>query len=155
MLFSPLPGVENAMELHIVGSIFDSSQKFNRKTAMQNLASISFFDCDESTSAQIAHPNVRFVASIPTSGTCYGFRARITSRTYREKKEEAGRTAQNPCTWTWAQRLRFQVHLSEGLHCPKSLVDDLRVGCHVEIFLWGSGNDILRLWRPNLFPVSP
>ena len=37
----------------------------------------------------------------------------------------------------------------------RGLVDDLRVGCHVEIFPWGNGNDILKLWGPNLFPVSP
>ena len=144
MLFSPLPGIENVTELHIAGSISDCSQRFNRiKTAMQNLISISF-DCDESKVFR-------------THGLSPPFLARLERVMVfgHEKKEEAGRTAQNLCTWTWAQRLRFQVHLSEGLHCPKGFVDDMRVGCHVEIFLWGSGNDILKLWRPNLFPVSP
>ena len=147
MLFSPLPGIENVTELDIAGSIFDGSQKLNRiKTAMQNLVSISF-DCDES---QV------FRLLTQTHGPSPPFpRLERVMVFGHEKKEEAGRTAQNPCTWTWAQRLRFQVHLSEGLHCPKSLVDGLRVGCHVEIFPWGNGNDTLKLWRPNFFPVSP
>lgn len=153
LLRSPLPGIETATELHIVGCPFDRSQAFRRvNKAMRNLTSISFFNCDEDQVFRLLTQTHDSSPPFPCLERVMvlGHEPKLEHMARRRKK--LGVSLKTFVIGRWPKGFVYNSLTNSA--ALRGLVGDLRVGCPTEILEWGTGNDILDLWSHSGVPVS-
>ena len=153
VLFSHSPHIGNVRELHIGGCSFDDRDLRHISVAMPNLVSVSFFRCEDphvfllpSHTNHLSPPFPR-LERIMLLGPESGLRGVVKKR--REcgvplKTLVVGRESDNGSE---NDDLEDYAMLGE-------FVDDLRIGCQVEISEWGTENEVLNLWS-NIDIPSP
>ena len=154
VLFSHSPHIGNVRELHIGGrSLFDNQGLHHISAAMPNLVSISFFHCDDPHMFLLLSHNNHLTPPYPRLerimllGPASGLRGVVKTRRERGvplKTLVVGRESGNG-----SENNDLEDYAALG-----ELVDDLRIGCPVEISEWGAENEVLKTWS-NIDIPSP
>ena len=154
ILSSPLPGIQNVTELHLVGYPSDDSEEFHHiNAALQNVVSISFLCFDD-------HHMLRLLSQTHNSLPSFPRLERIMSLGRESGLERIASIRKKlgvplkVLVLGQGPRSFEHSHL-EDYTVLRGLVDDLRVGCPTEILEWGTGNEILNICSPIKVPVSP
>ena len=144
-LFSHSPYIGGVTKLHIIGCSFDRSGDFDHvRTSMPNVDTISYFHCGGPdafgllTSDHPSPPPFPCLERVMVLGQESGLEEMARSR--RDlgvplKTLVIGRGPRDP----EYESLGDYTTLGE-------LVEDLQIGCPVEILEWGASNEILNFW---------
>lgn len=144
VLFSHSPRIENVTELHIVGCSFYSGQELDHiSKAMPNLASISLFHCDR-TSLLLA-PHNPSSPPFPRLERAMVLRLELRLEEMARARRDLGVPLKTLIVGRGPWGSGYNS-LGPDYTVIAGLVEDLRIGCPVEILEWGTRNEIHNIW---------
>ena len=156
VLFSHSPRIRNVRELHIAGySFLDDQDLSHIGTALPNLVSISFFRCKDPHMFLLLTHTSRRSPPFPRLERIMALCPKLGLRRVVKKRRDCGVPLKTLVVGREPNEIgngRLEDYAALG-----EFVDDLRIGCPVEISDWGAENEVLNIWSnigiPR--PVSP
>ena len=143
--------IENVKELHIVGCSFDDDQELEHiSTAMPNLASISFFDCEGPHVFGLLIPTDPLSPPFPHLERVMVLGSELGLGGMAETRRNCGVPLKTVVIGRGPSRSEYGHQ--EDYVALGEFVGDLRVGCPTEIVEWGTENEILNTWSTIKVP---